>query len=99
MRQCQRLLREDFAVNLISHTEFNITQRAIPVAVFHLQNVGLRSLKNVHRAKHLFVFAQTRPRTLIGVNQTIHAEVIVVRVIAIIATVLVTLATLFVMHQ
>ena len=82
----QQLTRERFAFGAHFNAQGVVIESGEPQFVFHPQFAAADiPCLYFHRGDDLLVFAQARPRRLVGENQTIETEVVVVRVVAIIA--------------
>ncbi|MNM64674.1 hypothetical protein D3C81_760820 [compost metagenome] len=94
------LAGQQFALCLHFDQQADVVEIGEPVAVFQLKPTT-RQIQRPHldRADHLLVFAQARPRGLIRIDEAIHAEVVVVGVVAVVAAVLVNGAPLLVLIQ
>ncbi len=98
--QADVLARQQFAFRLHLDQQADVVQVGEPVAVFQLK-LAARQIQRPHldRAEHLLVFPQARPRGLIRVDEAIHAEVVVVGIVAVVTAVLVDGAPLLVLIQ
>ena len=84
--QLNLLRRERFTFGAHVYVQGVVIKRGKPQFIFDFQFAAIQIQRvNFYRRDNLFVLFQTRPRCLIGIDQTIKTEVIVVGIVAVIA--------------